>query len=711
MATNDADLRLTDDDIEGIGNLRLKRRVRGELGTLLFETNRGNAWLGGRGTDGDLLIGDGSTTYDDGLSGDAPTPRIHLDGGHGYGSADQEHVRAYLSGRHGNLKLGGDGADGDLEIRGQASDDATGRTFPRIYLDGNSSPGAFLKPKLLTEIRAYVSGRHGNLTLGGKDGEGNQDGDLILRGSRTVKKGTLWKEMGMEAWQDFDPDDEPDDSDRLFTPVMPYPDLTYTVRSLDVDDGTQTDGGDPSVDRLLAIDPSTLGDEAKRERLANDLPNETGDYLASGDRIEVGGETIEPLSFGSFDTKMPTLGGEPVDPNDSGSTPIDPRDGGTVPEPIDPNTGGPVPGDWGVGGDKLPGIPFDPDAEDAIDFQEQEEAAEREAHEETEMPTPRIHLDAGGGPREVAYLRAYINGESGRGFLGGDGKNGQLRLRNGEGETAATLDAETGIEHGGNGNAGRLSLTDSIGRTTAQLDAGGRLELGGAGEVGPVSIDRTEGTVRSADLHWGSTTPIWNNAGDVISVYDDGDEEVLRWPYPDGTGRVRNTDLRVVEIEADPDGSDRENLLDEFVVFENAGIQPLDLTGWRVEDEVGTLYAFPSDLELAPAGTVRLRTGMGEDVIERLENEEEPAEPQDGDATLVLKAAGGAVAGTVRAGADGLVVRPSDDEDGPELRWDPTAGTVSVGNAAGEETFSLDVETGDVAVAGDLTVGGDITEA
>lgn len=70
-------------------------------------------------------------------------------------------------------------------------------------------------------------------------------------------------------------------------------------------------------------------------------------------------------------------------------------------------------------------------------------------------------------------------------------------------------------------------------------------------------------------------------------------------------------ELDVVEIHADADGDDRENLNDEYVVFQNVGDEPLDLGGWTVEDEVGQAYTFPGGYTLAAGAEVTLRTGSG----------------------------------------------------------------------------------------------------
>lgn len=71
--------------------------------------------------------------------------------------------------------------------------------------------------------------------------------------------------------------------------------------------------------------------------------------------------------------------------------------------------------------------------------------------------------------------------------------------------------------------------------------------------------------------------------------------------------------LVVDEVHADAAGDDGENLGDEYVVFRNAGAEPLDLGGWTVRDEAGHEYTFPAGTAVKPDATVTLRTGRGED--------------------------------------------------------------------------------------------------
>jgi endonuclease YncB( thermonuclease family) len=89
-------------------------------------------------------------------------------------------------------------------------------------------------------------------------------------------------------------------------------------------------------------------------------------------------------------------------------------------------------------------------------------------------------------------------------------------------------------------------------------------------------------------------------------------------PTPSSTPTSGEDELVVNEIHEDAEGNDHENLNDEYVVFKNTGDAPLELSGWKVEDEADHTYHFPSDFTLDPGDTVTLYTGSGEDTDSEL---------------------------------------------------------------------------------------------
>ena len=71
--------------------------------------------------------------------------------------------------------------------------------------------------------------------------------------------------------------------------------------------------------------------------------------------------------------------------------------------------------------------------------------------------------------------------------------------------------------------------------------------------------------------------------------------------------------LQVAEVQADAPGDDRENLNGEYVVLENTGSEPLDLSGWTLRDAADHAYTFPDGFTLAPGARVTVHTGSGSD--------------------------------------------------------------------------------------------------
>lgn len=94
--------------------------------------------------------------------------------------------------------------------------------------------------------------------------------------------------------------------------------------------------------------------------------------------------------------------------------------------------------------------------------------------------------------------------------------------------------------------------------------------------------------------------------------------------------------LTVVEVQADAPGNDHENRNGEYVVFRNDGTEPVDLTGWRVEDEADHAYQFPTGFALAPGATVTLYTGAGSDSDTALYWGSEDAVWNNGGDTIVI---------------------------------------------------------------------------
>ena len=82
-------------------------------------------------------------------------------------------------------------------------------------------------------------------------------------------------------------------------------------------------------------------------------------------------------------------------------------------------------------------------------------------------------------------------------------------------------------------------------------------------------------------------------------------------PVPDGGST--SGELRVAEIHADAEGNDHENLNDEYITFENAGGDSIQLGGYTVRDAADHVYRVPSGTTLDAGAEITLFTGSGDD--------------------------------------------------------------------------------------------------
>jgi len=61
----------------------------------------------------------------------------------------------------------------------------------------------------------------------------------------------------------------------------------------------------------------------------------------------------------------------------------------------------------------------------------------------------------------------------------------------------------------------------------------------------------------------------------------------------------------------DASGDDAANLNDEYFTLQNKGSDPVDLTGWSVENERGLAFPFPSGFTLGAGAVVTIHSGTG----------------------------------------------------------------------------------------------------
>ncbi len=82
---------------------------------------------------------------------------------------------------------------------------------------------------------------------------------------------------------------------------------------------------------------------------------------------------------------------------------------------------------------------------------------------------------------------------------------------------------------------------------------------------------------------------------------------------PDACGApAEDTDVRIVDIVYDAPGDDSQNLNGEWVVIQNDGANPLDMTSWVLKDESSShRYQFPTGFQIAPGQQVQVFSGCG----------------------------------------------------------------------------------------------------
>ena len=118
------------------------------------------------------------------------------------------------------------------------------------------------------------------------------------------------------------------------------------------------------------------------------------------------------------------------------------------------------------------------------------------------------------------------------------------------------------------------------------------------------------------------------------------------WGFGDGTesqptGTEQESPLELVEIHADAAGNDNENLDDEYLVFENAGSESIDISGWTLSDSAGHTYTVPEDVQLASGARIRLVTGSGTNTDSTLYWGESEALWNNGGDTITVRNADG----------------------------------------------------------------------
>lgn len=133
---------------------------------------------------------------------------------------------------------------------------------------------------------------------------------------------------------------------------------------------------------------------------------------------------------------------------------------------------------------------------------------------------------------------------------------------------------------------------------------------------------------------------------DQLATSDTGDDEPVAFDRTETEGNDRDevgeaatapahdteraptraaTGLVLDEIHEDQAGLAGPETEGEFLAFRNVGEEPIDVSGWTIENEAGRSYSFPRGTVLDPGDRVELHGGPGADTEDDLYwNADEP---------------------------------------------------------------------------------------
>lgn len=153
-----------------------------------------------------------------------------------------------------------------------------------------------------------------------------------------------------------------------------------------------------------------------------------------------------------------------------------------------------------------------------------------------------------------------------------------------------------------NGSAITVETQQSETTDPLKLKQGSRIEPS-------ADADMKQQTVIDVGSESGAT-PRNGTATQTPMMTDGGSATTDATTTGDEDGSAPN--VRVSNIEADPSGDDRTALNNEYVVLENTGSAPVNLTGWTIKDDASHTYTL-SSLSLTTGDTVAVHTGTGAD--------------------------------------------------------------------------------------------------
>jgi competence protein ComEC len=174
----------------------------------------------------------------------------------------------------------------------------------------------------------------------------------------------------------------------------------------------------------------------------------------------------------------------------------------------------------------------------------------------------------------------------------------------------------------------------------------GHIVLVSDGEEVTVSTQRDAPTqptsLRDADpIGVESTDPIQQRAiisGGGVTEATPTDTAVVT---DGGTETASGPQLALANVNADPEGTDSENLESETVTIENTGDTAVDMSGWTISDAADNSYTIPDGFVLDAGSTVTLHTGSGTDSATDLYwNRGSSVWNNDGDTVIITNSEG-----------------------------------------------------------------------
>jgi len=170
-----------------------------------------------------------------------------------------------------------------------------------------------------------------------------------------------------------------------------------------------------------------------------------------------------------------------------------------------------------------------------------------------------------------------------------------------------------------NGSAVTVATQQNAPTTATELRTGEPIEPGTSGDLTERFVIRADGSGTALITDTETTEP-----SDTATA-----------------SGARDTALEVVEINADAEGDDAENLNDEYVAFENTGASSLNLSGWELADDADHTYTIPEGTVLDPGEQITVHTGSGTDTETDLYwGHSRPVWNNNGDTVIVRDATG-----------------------------------------------------------------------